>query len=278
MPGKSGRDRQRALARAKLERQMARRAAAARKRRQMQAGIGAIVAVVVLVAGGWFLISKFGGTTVNNASANASASASASASPPPGSCVYSKDAGQPVKGARNVGVPTTTNVPHTGTQTVTITTNQGVVEFTMDTAKAPCTSHSFTFLADKKYYDNTPCHRILTSGSYMLQCGDPTGTGQSGPGYQFGTENLPTGKTPPYPAGTVAMANASDPNTNGSQFFLVYKDSNFDGPNYSVFGKITKGLDVLTKIAAGGVTGSDQSTPKTKVTITSVKVTPPPAG
>ncbi|GAA1665007.1 peptidylprolyl isomerase [Fodinicola feengrottensis] len=282
MPGKSGRDRQRALARAKLERQMARRAAAARKRRQMQAGIGAIIAVVIVIAGGWFLISKFGGGNKTNANAAATPSASVSASPAPGSCVYAKDTNPPPKGARSVGVPTTTNVPHTGTQTVTMTTNQGVIEFTLETAKAPCTVHSFTFLAGKKYYDGTPCHRLLVTGSFALQCGDPSGTGTGTPGYEFGTENLPTGANPPYPAGTVAMAKGSDPNSNGSQFFIVNKDSSFDGPNYSVFGHVTKGLDVVNKIAAGGVklgpnaaAGSEPDAPKINVQITSITVTPP---
>jgi peptidyl-prolyl cis-trans isomerase B (cyclophilin B) len=278
VPGKSGRDRQRALARAKLERQMARRAAAARKRRQMQAGVGAIIAVVIVVAGGWFLITKFGGK--QDANASPTPSTSASASPAPGSCVYTKDSNPPVAGARTFGVPTTTNVPHTGTQMVTMTTNQGVIQFTLDTAKAPCTSHSFTFLTDKKYYDKTPCHRLLNSGSFALQCGDPSGTGTATPGYQFGTENLPTTANPPYPAGTVAMAKGSDPNSNGSQFFIVYQPSSFDGPNYTVFGHVTKGLDVVAKIGAGGVKASSsgaQDAPKLPVQITSVTVTPPAA-
>ena len=246
---------------------MARRAAQARRRRQMLAGLGAIVAVVVLVGVGWFLITTFWPSS--------KAEPSAQPSDNPNGCVYAKDPNPPPKGARNVGIPSTTNVPRTGTQKVTMTTTSGVVEFTLDTAKAPCTVNSFTFLASKKYFDATPCHRLLASGVFVLQCGDPSGTGFGGPGYQFGTENLPSSSAKPtYPKGTVAMAKGEAPDSTGSQFFLVYRDSAFP-PDYTIFGKITKGLDILEKVGAGGVTGEKQDTPKTKVQISSVAVTPP---
>jgi peptidyl-prolyl cis-trans isomerase B (cyclophilin B) len=235
-------------------------------------GGGVLILVVCVVAAAviFYVGNRFGATTDSSSSSSTVASPTSAGSPVAGQCAYQKHT-EPTP-TRNVGIPSTSDVRRSGEQKVTMTTNQGVVEFTMDLAKAPCTAHSFAFLAGKNYYNSTPCHRILTAGSYMLQCGDPSGTGQGGPGYQFGSENLPTGATPPYPAGTVAMANASDPTTNGSQFFLVYKDSSFDGPNYTVFGKITRGLDVLQKIAAGGASGSSQDIPNIKVQISSVVV------
>ncbi len=155
--------------------------------------------------------------------------------------------------------------PNTGSTTVKLSLTGGDVTITMDKAKTPCTVGSFTHLATAGYFDGTPCHRLTTAASLkVLQCGDPTGKGSGGPGYQFDDETDPTMK---YPAGTVAMAN-SGPNTNGSQFFLVYADSTLP-PSYTVFGKITGGLDVLTKIAAAGVAGGGSDGAPTKpITIT----------
>jgi peptidyl-prolyl cis-trans isomerase B (cyclophilin B) len=252
-----GKDRQRALARAKLERQMARRAAAARRRRQIQAGIGALVAVILVIGGVVLLVKTVGTSTSSTPAAAASAGASS------GSCVYTKSG----NAAKKVdGVPVSSPAA-AANQTTTVKTNKGTIVFTLD-AKAPCTTNSFTFLAAQKYFDNTPCHRLLNQGDYVLQCGDPSGSGSGGPGYSFADENLPTGQKI-YPAGTVAMAN-SGANTNGSQFFLVYKDSPFD-PSYAVFGHITRGLDVLEKIgAAGTANGQADGKPKNPVTIESV--------
>ncbi|GAA2097803.1 hypothetical protein GCM10009759_28220 [Kitasatospora saccharophila] len=129
----------------------------------------------------------------------------------------------------------------------TLRTSQGAITFRALTDQAPCTTYSFRFLAERDYFDRTHCHRLTTQRLYVLQCGDPTGTGSGGPGYSFPDENL-TGAT--YPAGTVAMANAG-PDTNGSQFFIVWKDTKLS-PAYTPFGRVTAGLDVLQKIAAGG--------------------------
>ena len=262
MPSK---DRQRILARAKLERQMARRAANARRRRQMQAAIGAVLALVAVVGGTTFLVSRFSGDDKKDtaspkpdASSSASATPTASATPlPPGTCAYAKSQGGQVK---DVGTPPTKNVPHTGTRVATVKTSQGDVEVTLDVAKAPCTSNSFAFLAGKKYFDGTSCHRMTNNGLFVLQCGDPSGTGSGGPGYQFGTENLPTGQAKPYPAGVLAMANSGTPDSNGSQFFIVYQDSQL-GPDYTIFGKITKGLDVVSKVGKAGHDGSFDPSP-----------------
>ncbi|MET8703964.1 peptidylprolyl isomerase [Kitasatospora sp. NPDC004723] len=136
----------------------------------------------------------------------------------------------------------------------TLKTSQGSITFQALTDKAPCTTFSFRFLAERDYFDRSHCHRLTTQRLYVLQCGDPTGTGSGGPGYSFPDENL-EGAT--YPAGTVAMANAG-PNTNGSQFFFVWKDTKLS-PAYTPFGRVTDGLDVLQKIAAGGE--DDQNNP-----------------
>jgi peptidyl-prolyl cis-trans isomerase B (cyclophilin B) len=126
-------------------------------------------------------------------------------------------------------------------------TTQGLIVVRMLTAKAPCTTYSFRFLAQRNYFTGTHCHRLTIQGIFVLQCGDPTGTGSGGPGYRFNDENL-AGAT--YPAGTVAMANAG-PNTNGSQFFFTWKNTKL-APNYTPFGRVIGGMAVLRKIAAAG--------------------------
>jgi peptidyl-prolyl cis-trans isomerase B (cyclophilin B) len=130
---------------------------------------------------------------------------------------------------------------------VRFVTTQGAITVRMLTGKAPCTTFSFRFLATRGYFNQTHCHRLTTQGIYVLQCGDPTGTGSGGPGYAFNDENL-AGAT--YPAGTVAMANAG-PDTNGSQFFFTWKDTTL-APDYTPFGTVVSGMDVLRKIAAAG--------------------------
>jgi peptidyl-prolyl cis-trans isomerase B (cyclophilin B) len=126
-------------------------------------------------------------------------------------------------------------------------TTQGLIVIKALTAEAPCTTFSFRFLAQRHYFDRTHCHRLTVQGIYVLQCGDPTGTGSGGPGYRFNDENL-AGAT--YPAGTVAMANAG-PNTNGSQFFFVWKNTSLP-PLYTPFATVIRGMNVLLKIAAAG--------------------------
>ena len=156
--------------------------------------------------------------------------------------------------------------------TITFSTNQG--EFVIETnpALAPLTVNAIASLAQKNYFDNTICHRLTTSGIYVLQCGDPTGTGTGRPGFNIPDENLPQATENNYPAGTVAMANAG-PGTSGSQFFLVYQDTTL-GPDYTIWGSITSGLDILQTIASAGVVdGGTDGAPVTGVTIESTKVT-----
>ncbi len=141
---------------------------------------------------------------------------------------------------------------------MTLVTNEGTIEIAMDPA-APITDASMTYLAEGGYFDGTSCHRLTTAGLYVLQCGDPEGTGLGGPGYQIPDENLPAAAANNYPAGTVAMANAG-PNTNGSQFFLVYENTTLS-PNYTVWGTVTSGLDVVQRVAAAGVRGGGTDGP-----------------
>nr|WP_296779805.1 peptidylprolyl isomerase [Rhodococcus sp. (in: high G+C Gram-positive bacteria)] len=176
--------------------------------------------------------------------------------------------------------PATDGVSTVGTVDVAITTSQGPIGLTLDRAEAPCTVNSFTSLASQSYFDDTICHRLTTTeGLQVLQCGDPSGKGNRGPGYEFANE-YPTTAYPAgdpalsspvvYPRGTVAMANAG-PDTNGSQFFLVYADSVLP-PQYTVFGTISdEGLATLDAVAAGGVStpGSDGA-PNLPVTIQTV--------
>ncbi|MGE2725119.1 peptidylprolyl isomerase [Mycolicibacterium pulveris] len=164
----------------------------------------------------------------------------------------------------------------------TIGTSQGDIGVRLDNAKAPCTVHNFTSLARQGFFDDTTCHRLITTAKlHALQCGDPTGEGTGGPGYQFPNEyptnqyrlNDPALRLPVrYPRGTLAMANTGL-GTNGSQFLLIYADSPMP-PTYTAFGTVdAAGLAVLDKIGAEGVVdGGDDGTPAVDVTITSVRL------
>lgn len=155
--------------------------------------------------------------------------------------------------------------------TLKLVTNCGEIEIQADGIKAPATVSTIGFLANSGYYDATLCHRLTTSGIFVLQCGDPQGDGGGTPGFTFVDENLPTTTGMNYPKGTVAMAN-SGPNTNGSQFFLVYADTTL-GPNYSVWGTITKGLDIVEKVAALGTSsGGPDGSPLQSVEIRSARL------
>ncbi|HEY3609696.1 MAG TPA: peptidylprolyl isomerase [Pseudonocardiaceae bacterium] len=161
----------------------------------------------------------------------------------PAACVYTKQ----VPADRFKGLPTFDPKRAAQPFTVVLHTTQGDITFQALTTAAPCTTNSFRFLAQRGFFDRTHCHRLTTQRIFVLQCGDPTGTGSGAPGYAFPDENL-AGAT--YPAGTVAMANAG-PNTNGSQFFFTWADTTLH-PNFTPFGRVTGGMDVLRKIAAAG--------------------------
>lgn len=246
--------RRRQLERLKYERQLAKRQEQAARRKRAIAVVASVLGVVV-VAGGitWaaWPSSDHKKTTASDA-ASPSASASASASPQPSPSATTP---KPVNTMSWKSEPAMT-IDTKADYGVTIKLGQGTVDLKLDAAKAPHTVNSFVFLTKQGFYKNVTCHRLTTSGIYVLQCGDPTGTGAGGPGYNFKDENLKafgSGSEVTYPAGTVAMAN-SGANTNGSQFFLVYKDSQLP-PDYTPFGTITGGMDVLNAIAAKGVKG-----------------------
>ncbi|MEJ1088175.1 peptidylprolyl isomerase [Microbacterium sp. Mu-80] len=180
-----------------------------------------------------------------------------------GECSYSTDA-RPA--SRAVDLPDT--VPTASGQVpVTITTSVGDLAVTLDADAAPCTTNSFLSLAEQGYFDGTNCHRLTTQGIFVLQCGDPTGTGTGGPGYSFADE-LSGSET--YEAGTLAMANAG-PDTNGSQFFVVYADTQL-APSYTVFGHLDEAsVKVVADVAeAGTESGQPDGAPKTPVALESV--------
>lgn len=179
-------------------------------------------------------------------------------------CEY-PNAGQPAE--KPVDLPETDDVPSQGEVTFTLDMAAGPVTITMDRAGAPCAINSFASLAEQGFYDNTQCHRLTTEGIFVLQCGDPSGTGRGGPGYSFADE-----EGGDYAAGTVAMANAG-PDTNGSQFFLVYDDSPLP-PDYTVLGHMDDAsIEVVKQIAAPGsdnANGPGDGQPISDATITAV--------
>jgi peptidyl-prolyl cis-trans isomerase B (cyclophilin B) len=159
-----------------------------------------------------------------------------------------------------------------GRVNVTIKTNLGDISVDLLADRAPCAVHSFVHLAQQDYYASTGCHRLTTDGLYVLQCGDPSGTGTGTPGYQYREENLPTSATPQYPRATVAIANAG-PGTNGAQFFIVYRDSDIP-PDYTIFGMVVAGLDIVERVAAQGVENdSTDGRPKLELEVEEVTVT-----
>ncbi len=260
----------RETARRRLERQIQRRqqASAARKRRNLVTA--AAFSVLLVLAAVFLVVTQLDDDDPAPTAAEPTASASGTPAAAKGDCTYTKS---PEAATKDAGVPPNGKVPTTGTTTVSVVTTQGPMTFTLDRAKAPCTVNSFLYLAEKKYFDDTPCHRVTTGAQFgVLQCGDPGGTGAGGPGYSFGDELDPNGK---YTKGVLAMAN-SGANTNGSQFFIVYKDTQLpvEGGGYSIFGRVTKGLDLVTKVAAAGVDQAAAPKPAQPVDIQTVSIAP----
>jgi peptidyl-prolyl cis-trans isomerase B (cyclophilin B) len=156
-------------------------------------------------------------------------------------------------------------------RTFKFVTNCGNIVVTTVGAKAPITITQLATLARGGYFNDSLCHRLTTKGLYVLQCGDPTATGGGGPNFTYRDENLPPEGLNNYPAGTVAMAN-SGPGTNGSQFFLVFADTTL-GANYTIWGTITQGLDIVKAIAKAGVKGGGaDGTPNQPISIKRVTV------
>ena len=156
-------------------------------------------------------------------------------------------------------------------RTFTFTTNCGNIVIKADGKSAPITVTALSALAAGGFFDQTLCHRLTTENIYVLQCGDPTATGLGGPNFTYRDENLPTNAEDNYPAGVVAMANSGQ-NTNGSQFFIVYADTSLP-PSYTIWGKVTKGLEIVQMIAKSGVMdGKKDGSPMQKIGIEKVKV------
>jgi peptidyl-prolyl cis-trans isomerase B (cyclophilin B) len=291
-------EQRRATAKRKLERQLERRAKQARTRRILVIAGGSIAAVAVIVAVVITVINAKGDHKANTAATSTTSNSAATSTAPPTGPVPPVAPLPPFKPSANLGAncqyppsqdpaskpvkpPRTGKVPTDPAQvSASMATSQGNVGLMLANNESPCTVNSFASLIGQKYFDTTKCHRLTTSATLgVLQCGDPKGDGTGGPGYQFANE-YPTDQYPPndpkldepvlYPRGTLAMANAG-PNTNGSQFFMVYKDSQLP-PQYTVFGTIqADGLATLDKIAKAGVAGGgEDGAPASEVLIRSI--------
>jgi peptidyl-prolyl cis-trans isomerase B (cyclophilin B) len=285
------------IERARYERQKARRAEhhGHMKRRQRMAIVMAAVLTFAAIGTGYYLFAVHGthGTsTAADSSApsdSTSTGTSTSSLPTPTPTVFSgitpatcaaPSPGTP--GTQQFSKAPTMTFPKGAAVTATFHTACGDIAMKLDAANAPKTVASIVTLADKGFYDHTKCHRLTNIGIFVLQCGDPTGTGSGGPGYKIPDENLPKAGADGaalYPAGSVAMAN-SGANTGGSQFFLVYQDTQL-GPNYSLFGTMTPAsLKVVREIAKAGIAGGSDvhdGAPAAGIVINNVTVTGAPS-
>ncbi|WP_229072491.1 peptidylprolyl isomerase [Actinoplanes sp. DH11] len=265
-------DRQRRLARAKFDRQQVRRAERVRRRRRIMAGAGTGLAVLLIIAGVAWVGGAFDGDETTTTEAG-------------DICLWTPQNAQSNPDLKDVGTPPTKDLPETGTETMTISTDKGdPIVVGVDVENATCAAASFSYLAGKSFFDNTVCHEITTDGA--LRCGDPSGTGNGGPTYSFYDENLPAGAPEPapsasaapaevtYPKGTVAMF-GNPPGSNSSQFLIFFKDFTQADPRYSVVGQVTGGLstlDKIGKIATVENSAGDKVTPKEKITIKTLTV------
>jgi peptidyl-prolyl cis-trans isomerase B (cyclophilin B) len=255
----SSAQRRRDIERRKWERQQQRRQEAAADRVRTWKLVG-ILLLTAAVAVGVIVAAESVGSDEDSITVTDDSTATSSS----GACEYRQTGESAVAG---IGVPAPLESGPAEVTSATMTINDAPVTVELLADEAPCTVHSLAHLAAANYFDATTCHRLTTSDTLkVVQCGDPTGTGSGGPGYEFDNENT-DGAT--YPAGTVAMANAG-PGTNGSQFFLVYADSQLP-PDYTVFGTITSGLEVITGIAAEGTAdGGTDGAPASPVILADV--------
>ena len=288
MAGKN--ERQRRQAREKYRRQQEQRLARQRQVRRRWA-IGTLAVLVAAGVGTLLLVFLPGGGHKKAAalpskkpSASPTATATAVAEP-----AHHCDYTSATAAAKKESLPPATP-DFAASYQATINTNLGKISFNLLNSKATCTVNSFVHLAEAGYFNNTQCHRVVNSGIYVLQCGDAYATadaklscsttskiGTGGPGYDFASENLTGAK---YPAGTVAMANSGTANSNGSQFFIVFKDStsvlNHSGPAYTPFATVSSGLGIVQNVAKDGYScqypSAGGGVPKKKVLIDSVTI------
>ncbi|HZS22792.1 MAG TPA: peptidylprolyl isomerase [Pseudonocardiaceae bacterium] len=283
-------EQRREAAKRKLDRQLARRAQRTKARRRNAVIAGGITVVLVIGIVALIKLLPSHDRNVNTAAKphpqatpaktdplhpdSTPAAAPVRPQPLPAfvDCQYP---GTPQPPARPVKPPAAGNTAATGTVAATMQTSAGPIALTLDRALAPCTVNSFLSLAKQGYYNNSPCHRLVTNATlHVLQCGDPTGSGTGGPGYTIPDEFFPELT---YARGYVAMANTGQPNSGGSQFFLIYGKTELP-PQYTVFATIAPaGLTVLDQIAKAGDDGSLEPSPgggkpNQPVTITAVEV------
>jgi len=284
-------ERQRRQARERYLRQQELRVARRRKvRKRTLVGVTGVAVAGLLAA--LLVVFLPGGTGKPSASATRSPTTTASASPtlttvaePAHHCTYTKTSGTTPSSVK-VSLPPATP-DYTDSYTATLNTNLGPIKFNLLNSEATCTVNSFVHLAEAGYFNNTQCHRLVTSGIYVLQCGDPYSTastkltcsdtssvGTGTPGYEFASENLAGAK---YPAGTIAMANEGTATSNGSQFFIVYKDSTSAlTASYTPFATVSSGLNIVQNVAKDGYScqyaQAGGGAPKEKVIIKSVTI------
>ncbi|MFM9448580.1 peptidylprolyl isomerase [Streptomyces acidiscabies] len=253
--------RKRQLAREKFLRQQQRRTAARRKALMRNSVIASVLGVVVI---GSVAIYTTGVLKDDGKKKSDDVAASPTPQPSKGPDPCGKPAAGSIKTETWKTEPKLA-IDKSAKYTMKLDTTCGEIGIDLKASAAPQTVNSFDFLAGKGYFDHTKCHRLTTEGIYVLQCGDPTGQGSGGPGYTIPDENLKDAslKNNIYPAGTVAMANTGQPHTGGSQFFLVYQDSQLP-PQYTPFGTVSAdGMKVLKKIAAAGAQAADPTTGNT---------------
>jgi peptidyl-prolyl cis-trans isomerase B (cyclophilin B) len=251
-------NRQRKLERARAERRLARRAEQQRRKRQVQAAIGGAVALIVIALGTTWLLGGF------------------SSKPEPvalPSCTWTPKDLTTDSGVTDTGTPPTSGEQRTGTEMLTIKTNLGDIQASMDLTRAPCTAASMKHLGSVGYYDGVNCSHLDTS-TFVLLCGDPKGDGTGSPNYQFPSEDIPTvavGTAAPLPSASASASpsasaestpsyygkgmivlNNTGPNANGGQFYIVYGDGSDLKPEYSIVGTVVSGLDLVESVAAGG--------------------------
>jgi len=284
-------ERQRRQAREKYRRQQEQRLARQRQFRRRWA-IGTLAVLVAAGVGTLLLVFLPGGGHKKAAalpskkpSASPTATATAVAEP-----AHHCDYTSATSAAKKESLPPATP-DFAASYQATINTNLGKISFNLLNSKATCTVNSFVHLAEAGYFNNSQCHRVVNSGIYVLQCGDAYATadaklscsttskiGTGGPGYDFASENLTGAK---YPAGTVAMANSGTANSNGSQFFIVFKDSTSvlngtSGPAYTPFATVSSGLGIVQNVAKDGYScqypSAGGGVPKKKVLIDSVTI------
>lgn len=237
------------------------------------AGVGAALAIVLIVGG----IAWFGGAFDSDDSASDPTASEL--------CTWTPQSATTNTDLKDVGTPPTSGFPTSGTEQMTVSTNIGdPISVTLDVADSPCSAENLSYLASKKFYDNTNCTEITAEGA--LRCGDPAGTGLGGPTYSIYDENVPTvadpsaspaptdSSVPTYPKGTVALI-GNPPGTNGSQFLIFLKDFTTKTPAYPVVGLVTVGTDTLGKIAQIPTVDNGSGAkvkPKTAITIKSLTV------